>query len=329
MSQLLIDSGRSEVGWSWYGNYSRCLAYGAYTDAGYGDTSDPLVRGTLLHVGLAHQHVHWQCTQERRDPEAYYRPEAAMEEWCRRHPEGARHLAQIIDVLRRYLAKYPEAPGRILGVEMLVRGVLGTRGGAWGLWTLAEGQEWFGQPWRAGQPLPKAYLGGDITPSVIAVPGAAADGQPIMLTRRVDLVLEDRARVVRVWDWKGTSGDVSRSRARKYAMSGEFPATRTLCSQLYDGRFGGISLGLIQNVPPFSVGRHPVPATPWRDARFAGMIHRLAHTITQLKRDCPTPFDYPMAQHELVCTARYGVDGGECWFMDACMLGPAGLPGTR
>lgn len=324
MGQTLIDSGRSEIGWSHYSAFAKCLHYGALLNAGHRDTSDPLVKGTLLHVGLAHLHARWQAQQEKRDPEEFYFPEAAMAEWCRIHPEGQPFLGLITEVFRRYVARYPEPPGRILGVEMLIRAVLGTVNGKWGLWTLAQGTEGFNRSWRAGQYIPKSHLGGYIEPTTLDMPGHRNHGEPIMLTRRIDLAIQDRAGIVHVIDHKGTSGDTSRARARSYAMSGEFPATRTLCSQLWDGRFGQASLNLVQNVPPWSVGRHAVPFTPWRDARFAGMIHRLAHVIAQLQRDVPDPHDWPMAQVETVCVSRYG---GECHFYEACMLGPAGLNG--
>lgn len=321
----LIDSGRSEVGWSFYGNYSKCLHYGALIESGIDDHAEPLVCGSLGHTGMAHMMRRWQAKQQKEDPERWYPIEAAMEEWCRRYPHGAQYLGQMIDTVRRYLARNPEPPWRIVGVEMLLRGVIGHRDGHWGLWTIVDDDLWFNRDWRAGQKLPRAVLGGEVTPTCIDMPGSTQHGMPIMLTRRIDMATMDRAGVYHVKDWKFVGGDTGKGKAEKYAMDGQFPATRTLCSQLWDGRWGSVTLGLIQRIKPWAIGHHTVPYTPWRDQFFCRNIYRLAHIIAQLRRDEPDPHAWPFAQHEQVCVSRYGDDGGKCFFYKACMLGPGGL----
>lgn len=200
--RVLIDTGMSARGWSYYGNFVRCPHLFALTRlAGLQDTSDALVKGTMGHVTQAHLHARWMAQQSGQDPNVYYTPEDALWEWVMHHPEGRPFHPLMLEVFRRYVARYPEPPGRILGVEHLVRGVVGFKGGAFGLWTLADADP-FDLSWRAPGPPPRHISGVEIMPVCVTVPGSPIDGEPIMVTKRIDLTVQDKAGLVYPWDHK-------------------------------------------------------------------------------------------------------------------------------
>lgn len=321
MSKILIDTGMSPRGWSYYGNFARCPHLFALVRlGGYNEQTEPLIKGTMGHITQAHLHVRWQCEQTGQNPDAYYTPEDALWEWVGAHPEGKPFHALMIEVFRRYVARYPQPPGKIIGVEHMLRGVIGYCNGVWGLWTLADGQDWFDLPWRTGGALPRHVSGVEIQPTCINMPGSPIDGEPVLVTKRIDLIVEDKAGYVHVWDHKNTVSDVSPKRAEKYAMDAQFAITRVLSSQRYGKRFGQSLLNLIELKDPWRVARPTLPPTPYRDTLLANNTYFRAQGIAQLMRDFPNPHHWPMTEHELACSHRYG----DCAFLTnkVCSHGP-------
>lgn len=315
---MLIDSGPSERGWSFYASYFRCLKLGAILRLGIlDDSSDARTRGTLGHIGLGHLHIRWMLQQQGGDPGMYYPPDVAMAVWSEQHTEGTPHLQQMQEVIRRYAAKFTAPPGRILGVETTMKGVLGMRGDTFGLWLLAN-PESLDSTWRAdAAPTPLAHDGHPIQPSTLP------SGAPIYITRKLDLVYEEGRGLVCIRDFKCTAGDVSEGKARGYMMDGQFAVTRILAGQKWGSRFGGNTLQFIKTTDPFTVKSHTVPATPWRDALFARQLYSKAHEIAHHEAHTPI-HEWPMAQHEQVCKGRYEKDG--CVATGFCADGPAWRP---
>jgi hypothetical protein len=320
----LIDTGPSGNGWSFYGDFHLCMHYGALARiASIPDMSEPLVKGTMGHILQAHQHARWQAEQERTDPDAFYPPEMALDIWLMQHPEGLPFRDVMIETFRRYMARYPDPPGRVIGVETPVKAVFGTMEGVWGLWAVhPTWHDWFTRAWRPGDPLPWGAVGKVIEPTLLDLPRSPNHQAPVIVTRRIDLVISDRAGRIYAWDHKHKAR-VTGQDARDYAMDGQFATTRVMAAQIWGSRFEQATLNLIQVGEPWTVKRPTVPATPWRDGLFAGMLWRKAMEIEQLLVDEPDPHKWPMAQHEQICKRRYGRDGGLCAFWEACAKGPA------
>ena len=320
--KVLLDTGPSERGWSYWGDAFRCMHLFALKRlGGYSDVGDPLIRGSLGHVGLAHFYARWMAKQNREDPDIFYEPEEALWQWSLRHPEGQPHLQRMNECVRRYIAKYPEPPGRILGVEHPLCGVVGyLEDGRFGLWALPVG-EIVRLSWRYGDPWPRAAVGQLVSPATVNMPGAPQHGEPIIVTKRFDLTIADKAGRIYVWDHKCTASDVSSARERKYRMDGQFAVTRILASQVYGERFAQATLNLVQTEEPWKVVRPTIQPTPWRDALFPRMVLKKAHDIAQATRDEPNPHFWEMAQHELACWHRYGA----CPFLETplCSHGPS------
>jgi hypothetical protein len=291
------------------------MHFGALLRLGLDDRRDPLTRGSMGHVGAAHLHARWMREQQGEDPTVYYAPEDAMHEWCVRNPEGWSHFDRMLEVYRRYVARYPEPPGTILGVEHLIAGVLGFLDGQWGLWACSPDDVESTRPVHVGGKL--------IEPTPLDFPGNAEHGKNIFITRRLDLTIRDLVGRVYIVDHKYKAVEVRESTGRKYAMSGEFAVSRVLGKQVWPDLMG-LQLWLIQTARPWNIAQPVVPNSPWRDALFPRNLWDKAHEIARCERDYPDLHHWPMAQNEVSCVGRYERDG--CPAMDACMRGAAFMP---
>lgn len=335
---VLVDAGRSRWGWSRRGSFMHCMQLGAYTELlemTLGDDHDPLDRGKLGHVGAAHQYARWRAQQRKEDPEVFYPREAAMEVYAAQNPECAPHLGLMIDVLRRYFQKNPEPPGRIHTVEDELVGVIGwcrTPEGAYVLDTRGAPRYdlWLADPAACvtlvdTQPLTSipAVGGGTIIPAPLDVPGHARHGCPVLLSRRLDLAYDAfRSGETLVLDHKFTRADISANRAWKYAPDGQFAADRILSRQAFPRFTNEMWINLIGVTPPNKIRALPVPGTPWRDATHAYQVHMRMTLVARLERDGVSPWHFPRADHELVCSDRYG----GCLARFLCDYGPGAAP---
>lgn len=317
---LRIDSGASGRGWSYYAPFFRCMHYGGLLRLGLDDRTDPLTRGTMGHIAVGHLHIRWMLEANGQDPDLYWHPEAAVYDWCTEHPEGWEQYERMLECFRRFVARNPEPPkARIVGVEHFAQGVVGYLDGHWGLWALAEGED-------PQSPQPRHVSGRIVQPAPLNCPGHPEHDQNIYITRKWDLVLEDR-RSTFIPDYKFKAVEVNKKTARKYCMSGEFAVTRVLGAQVFPN-FKEAQLHLIQSDQPWDLVLNlPVPATPYRDALFPMDLYRKAHEIAYLERDWPDPHTWPMAQNEVSCVGRYEKDG--CPAMSACMYGKEAFEAIR
>ena len=323
--KLLIDAGRSSRGWSRIGNFFKCpqlFAYQNRMDLQLIPAS-ALTRGSMGHILQAHQHAIWGCrqggcwvdTEWVTDESTLMEPEEAVHEWVRINGEGEEFIDRMVETFRRYLAQFPEPPGRVVAVEYPVTAVLGEKAGQWGMWVVHPEEQDFDH--RAATV--RACDGDIIKPSPLNVPGHPDHGAAVVLTRRLDMVTEDRDGKTFIWDHKHQARvDPGRS-VDAYAIDGGFAAFRIMGKQLYP-RFGGVALNLIQTQDPWRVARPMVPATPHRDRHFAEMLWRNEHALARTDLDCPDLWSWPKSQHETTCFGRYGACAG----LKLCFYGEAG-----
>src|SRR5690348_7528301 len=117
--KILINTGPSERGWHRLESYLRCPQLYAW---GYGrggrveeqgaafadrfPASNPLVRGSIGHAGLAHVYARLKAVQEGRDPDDYYLPTKAMELVAATFGErGARMLPIAREAVKGYVTE--------------------------------------------------------------------------------------------------------------------------------------------------------------------------------------------------------------------------------
>ena len=321
--KILIDAGRSSRGWSRIGSFFRCPQLFAYQNrldmqlipAG------ALTRGSMGHVLQAHQHAIWGARSPEGvwvdetwydNPDTFLQPEEAVEEWCNANG-GHEYLERMIETFHRYMAQHPESPGNVIAVEYPITAVLGDKGITWGLWVVHPEDQHFNR--RAASV--KAWDGDIIRPSVLNCPGHPDSGSAIVLTRRLDMVIKDRAGRIFIWDHKHQARVESGRSVDGYAIDGGFAAFRIMGKQLYGSEFGGVALNLIQTQEPWKVARPMVPPTPHRDHHFADMLWRAEHTLARLDLELPGYWDWPKVQHETTCIGRYGA----CAAIKMCFYG--------
>jgi hypothetical protein len=248
-----------------------------------------------------------------------------MAEWCERNGKGHEHSDRMLETFRRYLAKHPEAPGRILAVEYPITAVLGFSGGPgqnWGLWVVDPAEAS-----KLSTPVEsiKGFQGTTIYPTPLDCPGHQGHGLPIFMSRRLDLAIADSANRAWIWDHKNTAF-VKASATDAYSIDGGFAAFRIMGQQVWHGRegqaaFAGLTVNLIQTAAPWRVLRATVPPTPHRDGHYANMLWRAEHEIARLDVEGLSPWHWPKMQAESQCMGRYG----PCAGLDLCRYGESAV----
>lgn len=119
--RVLLNSGASKRGWHRLERYLRCPRLFALHSAGLlgnGSNSEPLVRGSLVHVGLAHHFARLQAKQGNLAPERFYTPQEAMDLVAPTFGKlGSELLPVASETVAAYLALYSDEGWKILHVE--------------------------------------------------------------------------------------------------------------------------------------------------------------------------------------------------------------------
>tara|TARA_R100000664_G_scaffold443_3_gene1419 strand:- start:9280 stop:10221 length:942 start_codon:yes stop_codon:yes gene_type:complete len=306
---MLIDAGRSELGWSRIGQFMKCPQLYAYQRLLNLDLipASALTRGSMGHMLQAHQHAIWGAQQGGvwvddkfvTDASTILPPREAVVSWCDLNG-GHEHLDRMLETFDRYMENYPEPPGRIVAVEYPISAMLGKVNGKWGLWVEQDGVE--------------------IEPTPLNCEGHPNHGKPIRLTRRVDMSVQNRAGKTFIWDHKHQARVSPGRSVDAYAIDGGFAAFRIMGKQLYKN-FGGLTLNLIQTQAPWKVARPSVPPTPHRDNHFAELLWQAEHYLATLEISGTSHWKWPKSMHETSCYGRYG----PCSGIKLCFFGERGL----
>jgi len=125
----LLDTGPSPRGWHRLQLMLECpQKWGFHYELGYGGKheSPPLIRGSLIHLGLAHHYSRMKARQQGTDEDEWMRPLTAMREKAYR--EGYAWEAELdrtISCLKAYLDKWEGEKIEILEVERLAYTMIG------------------------------------------------------------------------------------------------------------------------------------------------------------------------------------------------------------
>lgn len=129
---ILIDTGPSPRGWHrleafltcpmrYYWNRELRLAAEAAPDAPIGEKADPLVRGTLGHVLMAHHYARAVAVQRGKDPEAFYPPTEAAAIVARSYgDQGERLLPDALRGFDAHRKTYAVERFEVIGIEKLL-----------------------------------------------------------------------------------------------------------------------------------------------------------------------------------------------------------------
>ena len=132
MEKHLLNAGPSERGWHGFETAARCPRLYAWqkVEGIQFPYTDPLVRGSLFHMGLAHYYAQKKEEAEGRDPEFYYSPSDAVRLLAEKEAEKSDpNIAalwtvaapEIIEVVDDYIRHYKHCRWKVIDVEKEMR----------------------------------------------------------------------------------------------------------------------------------------------------------------------------------------------------------------
>jgi hypothetical protein len=269
----VINAGKSERGYHRIGVASVCLRQYAFMyadkEGGHSPPTDsaPLIRGSMLHLGLAHHYAHQSIRKhgfalvngERvEDAGELLQPIEAVERIAEENGQlWVGHVPSITDCLVAYAQRWGNDDGwDIVGIEHEYR---------------------------------------------MRLPGIPKERN--LYTQRADLVVRERA-TGKYWiiDHK-TAYMIAKNTAKQYVLHGQFLGYNAIGRKEYGADFGGVILNRIR-ISPCEFDRRPnepAPASAKNFVRNLCHIENLVHQYEGLPPD-----HWPGALHETVCVSKYG-----------------------
>ena len=310
--RILLDAGSSgEHGWSTSSQILRCARRFRLRRAGYvGRSREPLIKGSLVHIGAAQYYAALQATQQgwegnawdtvaqcwvdgagqpaQPGPGAYYTPSEAIALVGERNgPQWQEHVALAQNAVRAYQRRMAIYPEHVVAVEHLVEMAVPTT---------------FGNSIGAGNPMSAHII--ECLPS------------PIIHSMRIDLILRTPDGRYLVRDHKTSSMHKAAS-TMPFDLSGQVIALTWWGQKVYGEAFAGVEIGQINlsngrvefQRPKFA----PHAVAEWPKMRTWIEVQKVM--ATSLYGD---GLDWPMALSDQgPCLDRYG----PCGFRDSCRLG--------
>lgn len=128
MSKILLDAGPSERGWHRIETAARCLRFFALRESGAVPfpESEPLIRGSLVHIGLAHIYARKQAADSGNDPEKYYSPMDAILKLAEKNgPAWEGLVDHCCDMVNAYRLRWgDDKKWKVISVEEELRATL-------------------------------------------------------------------------------------------------------------------------------------------------------------------------------------------------------------
>lgn len=269
MEQILLDAGPSERGWHQFEVAARCMRLWAFRhkDGLEFPVTEPLVKGSLLHIGLAHYYE-----IKKSGPGDLYEPFDAIKELARREAEKAERkfsykgaaalwrnsVPEVCAALDEYMLYYHDCSWKVLEVERELRAHI-----------------------------PKES--GDST---------------FLFTQRADLIVEDPAGFKWIVDHKSCYRITSKT-LRQHILSGQFLGYQVFGRRMYGDKFGGVIINRVKLSSPFGVDRTTVEPAPAAVAGFIRMLQATDARIERWQGH-EDSMDYPPAFSDQICYGKYG-----------------------
>jgi hypothetical protein len=304
----LIDAGPSGAGWSSRESQLTCPQRHAYIKllrehpdvyaASLAD-NEALIKGALVHVGLAHYYTHVQGRQNNWDTSGFFTPADAIAESARRHDreramtfghsaeadvrdeqesESAwtRHVELAQETLNAYADDHYNERMRILAIEHRVEHPV-------------EGESFLGTRIRT------------------------------TYTVRIDLIGQNPDNSVVFIDHK-TTYKVDERKKRGFGLLGALMGHHVIGRRAYGDNFAGVRLNMIGLRPGSQrFKRFPPEPAPFAMGEMEQQLIDRQAIIDQLDASGRDPWRYPKALSEQgPCEDRYG----PCPFRDLCRWGP-------
>ena len=289
MNKILIDAGPSERGWHGFENAARCLRLWAWQNVGGKKfpTTEPLVKGSLLHVGLAHYYQRKMV----KNPEDYYTPAESVQVLAEQESDKAADfnaknlwlssIAPIIGALDAYEAEYARCSWKPIAVEKEL---------------------------RAQVPI-------DTDPHHQGLLILSHRADRFLFTQRADLITQDAHGFMWIIDHKSCYRITSKT-LRQFILSGQFLGYQVFGRKMYGKKFGGVILNRVKLSEPYGFERCAVEPAP---VAVSGFLRMLKQTEQRLRdHDHLTdPLDYPPVFSDQTCYGKYG----QCPAFELCRWG--------
>ena len=293
--RILLDAGSSgPAGWSSRSRVLRCpRAYGIASVSAGPTTSDPLIKGSLVHIGVAHYYARLQAVQQGWQgapgdscpgPEAYLTPTEAIGALARRENE---HWQKWVGLATEATAAYGQwhrgFHEHVIAVEHLI---------------------------------------------VMQVPWVDRDGVNHVFphSARIDLITQLPDKRFRIIDTKTTSTRFEKT--TPYDLSGQIIGLTWWGRQEWGDKFAGVELNIMRlggwkNTLPFE--RMTPRLAPHAVREFPKTIAWSVYERSMLKRQFgEDALSWPLALSDSgPCMDRWG----PCSFRELCYWGPDGLRG--
>jgi hypothetical protein len=297
MAKHLMNAGSSGRGWSYRERQLSCTQYHAlehhpelkeHPDVVRAKMADrqPLIKGSLVHVGAAHHYTHvqglqggWDTSQWHLAADAIHlAAEAEEERLAGTSWEGSwrRHTKLAQDAIAAYAQHYYNEHLTILAVEHRVE-------------LPVEGE---------------SFLGTQVATTHSA---------------RIDLIVQSADGRVWFWDHK-TTYKVDARKKRGFGLAGQIIGHHMLGRHLYGDNFGGVRMNMIGMRPgAMRFQRFAPEPAPFALGELRQQIIDRQALINALMASGRDPWRWPKALGEQgPCEDRYG----PCPFRDLCRWGP-------
>jgi len=267
--KILLDAGPSERGWHRIEGASRCLRLYAWREAGKLPRveSEPLIKGSLLHIGLAHYYAQMRAKQEGTDPDVFFSPEDAVRILSAQGANDATtaHAAALWRV---------SMPPILMAIQAYKR--------RW------EHCDW--QPVAVEEQLRAK------------IPNFAREGS-FLFTQRADLIVKDSSDTYWVVDHKSCYRIESKT-LRQHILSGQFIGYQLFGRRVYGEKFGGVIVNRVKLSEPCGFDRTVLEPAPDAIKHFAKNL-AIQEYMVDMFSGAP-PEQWPAVYSDQTCWGKYG-----------------------
>lgn len=305
---ILIDSGPSEAGWHRLESFLRCPQLYAYEHVLKLDLEgdkEPLVRGSLVHVGLAHHYAIKGAPQRKK--KGALQDGVEWEEACK--DSQGRFLGVVPHVITDPDRFYSPMDAMALAADRWT-----AEGSKIALKILPYAQamvQAHNDHWR-GTSRERFEIVGVEFPMRASVHG-------VLYTARIDLAIRTR-QGVKIIDHKTAANPTSARTMNRYQLSGQIHGLRHFGMMKWGRHFAGLEINVVGATEPYAFKRQAPAASPHMTNCFEQVILDAESGIQSLLRAGRDPWEWPKAASEHVCMNTYGPQG-KCPAWDLCAWG--------
>lgn len=137
-------------------------------------------------------------------------------------------------------------------------------------------------------------------------------------TQRVDLIVRERATGLIFYDDHKSTARIDAKVRKRYTLSGQFLALQHFGNLRHGKDFGGVRANLV-GLNPAAWERMPIERAPFRLARFPRDVVHAARLARSLRETYGSdPAEWPGSPSEMTCFHAYG----PCEYREVCRFGP-------